>query len=127
MQQGKLVGFYLRDFMGATYNVRRDQQDSLGKMNEFTVVSCIVVAIFCAAHMARPVSRAEKAHLLVLAMGDPECEEIADKVVARKWLAWTQYDAAKQAIARIKAKREHDQMLAESAARQVVRDAQRRV
>ena len=95
-------------------------------MEPITVVGCIVIAILCTAHMLRPVSRAEKAYLLELAEGDPKCQETADKLVAKKWLTWTQYDAAKQLIERRKAKIEDDALLAESAARKAVRDAQRK-
>lgn len=96
-------------------------------MNEFTTVGCIVVAILCIVHMVRPVGRAEKASLLLIAEGDSKSEEIADRLVARKWLTWAEFDHAEKGIKRVKAKQENDHMLAESAARKVVRDAQRKV
>lgn len=95
-------------------------------MDAISVVGCVAIAIVCTAHMIRPVSRAEKAHLLDMAKGDPKSEELADRMAAKKWLMWTQYDGAKQIIERRRAKAEDDALIAESAARKAVRDAQRK-
>ena len=95
-------------------------------MDGVEVIGIVAVAILCFAQMVRPVTNAEKAHLLCLAQGDPDCLEIADRAVGRKWLMWTDYDAAKQAIERVKITREQRQLLADSAARTVLRNAQER-
>ncbi|WP_219118463.1 hypothetical protein [Janthinobacterium sp. UMAB-56] len=96
-------------------------------MDEITTIGCIAAALVCVAHMARPVSRAEKAHLLLLAEGDAECQERADYLVTRKWLTWTEYDGAKQSIERRMATLHNEQILAESGARKVVLDAKRKL
>lgn len=94
-------------------------------MEEFITAGCVVLAILCVAHMLRPVGRAEKAYLLELAQGDQKSQEAADKLVAKKWLTWVQYDALKQLIKGRKAKIADDALIAESAARKAVRDAQK--
>lgn len=90
-------------------------------MESFTIIGCVAVAIICGGQMCRPVSRAEKAELLDVAEGDEECERIADEAVEQKWLMWTQYEAVMQRVRRIKARREADRLLAESAARKSIR------
>ena len=92
-------------------------------MEAITVVGCVAVAIFCAAQMLRPVSRSEKAFLVHIAEGDVTCESLADRLVAKKWLTWTEYDGAKQTIERHKAHLENSNIIAKSAARKTIRDA----
>jgi hypothetical protein len=96
-------------------------------MNGFVTIGCVVLAILCAAHMLRPVSRSEKTYLLHLADGDNDCERIADDAVAKRWLTWAQYDATMQLIKRIQAKKEESEILAASAARKIVRNARQKI
>ncbi|WP_432263344.1 hypothetical protein [Cupriavidus sp. TMH.W2] len=95
-------------------------------MGTFSLVACIVTAAFCAVHLLRPVSRAEKAYLVHIAEGDSKSEAIVDGLVAKKWLPWTRYDSAKQFVKRRREHREVDGMLARSAARKAVSDARRK-
>ena len=95
-------------------------------MGTFSLLACIVTAVFCAVHLMRPVSRAEKAYLVHLAEGDSKSEAIVDDLVAKKWLPWTRYDAAKWFVERCREHREVDGMLARSATRKAVSDARRK-
>lgn len=93
-------------------------------MSQIVVTGCIIVALVCAAIMLRPVRKSERAWLASMADGFPKAEELADNLLAKRWVTRAEFSVTLSAIEFIKKKAHEDAVLAKSMARKAIRDAQ---
>ena len=96
-------------------------------MESFFTIHHIVIGVLVGGLLFRPATRSERAKLLFLAEDNENCIAYVDRLLAKKWLTWFQYDHAKAVIYGIKGRAHNDAMLAESAARKIIRDQQNKV
>lgn len=91
-------------------------------MDSITVVFVVAVLLISVAFYACPVDRSARARLLRMVEDDPEAQAQVDRLVARKWLTFAQYESERQRLTRRRFRRLDDDTLARSRTRNADRD-----